>query len=717
MKILTIFLLSVLVFPSTLFSQEVSVKEAQKVAKNFFYKNAKFNKSKEYKTLELKLSHVEAEEQNLFYVFEIANQDGFVITSAQSFAKPILGYSDQHNVDFTNLSPELGFMLDYYKKQIQYGIKNKIKANSKVAVMWKNLKTASQNRTSVTESVGPLLLTTWNQAPYYNDMCPTNSSGEHAVSGCVAVAMSQIMKFYDYPKQGSGNHSHGDYSGTVFHSSNINYANQTYEWGNMPTALDEPNEEVAKLMYHCGQTVNMDWEVEGSGAMSANIEWALKDYFKYSSSTQLVSKDDYSNEAWEQLIRNEMDAKRPVVFAGVASGSNVGHAWNCDGYQSDDNGNYLYHMNYGWGGFGNGYFALNNLSAGSLPGGDPDYFDSSFRIIKGIKPESNYPAHCSEERTITGTNGVFGDGSGNENYENNLDCRTIIEPTCQNGVVDVYFERIDLAEGDVIKIYGGISESDPVIAEIDINSLPEQNTHYISNASGMLIRFITDGENTAAGWDMSYSSSACDEAYLYEGSGSISDGSASCDYEPSVNCYWYIEPENASQITLSFSEFNLDDNHDYLKIYKNTEQTANLVMKLKGTEVPSEDIVIDAERVILKFKSFSEENVGTGWALDYSSDVVGINPISSQEENAVKIYPNPFNEDAVINIENPNKKGVVITLMNTIGQTIASKRFEQTESKIAINLSEINPEKMEQGIYFLNVRIGEKVQTHKLISE
>ncbi len=318
MRIFTIFLMSVLIFPSTLFSQEVSVKEAQNIAKNFFYKNAKFNKSKNYKSLKLSLSHVEAEEQNFFYVFEVQNQKGFVITSAQGFTKPILGYSDQNNVDFTNLSPELRFMLDYYKKQIQYGIDNNIRASSKVSQMWQELRFASQNRTSVTEPVGPLLLTEWNQSPYYNDMCPANSSGELTVAGCVAVAMAQIMKFYDYPEQGTESHYHYDSHGSVFHSSNINFANQTYRWENMPISLDKANEDVAKLMYHCGQSVNMDWEVDGSGTYTQNVEFALKDFFKYSSSVQFVEKDYYySDSQWEQLIRDEMNAKRPIIWVSI----------------------------------------------------------------------------------------------------------------------------------------------------------------------------------------------------------------------------------------------------------------------------------------------------------------------------------------------------------------------------------------------------------------
>ncbi len=719
MRLFNILLVSILIFPGILFSKEVDVKKAQNAAKTFFYNNSETGKTRSYNSVNLVLNHTEVDEQKMFYVFNIEGQNGFVITSAQDFTRPILGYSDKNNIDFDNLSPELAFMLEYYKKQIKAGLKENAKPSAKVQNMWKHLKTPSTNRTSVTDKAGPLLLTEWNQMPYYNDMCPTDANGEHAVVGCVAVAMAQIMKYYDYPKKGEGFKYYADNEGSLQHSAQINYGEEEYKWGNMPATLDHPNEDVAKLMYHCGHTTRMDWEVDGSGTQTGNVKEALENYFGYASTSTLVNRKSYDDAQWGAIIRSDINSGRPIIYAGKSSGSSVGHAWNCDGYISDGNDGYLYHMNYGWGGAGNGYFALDQLKSNPYPYGDPEYFDTNIRMLRKIKPKADaYPSHCSEERIITGKEGLFGDGSGNENYQNNINCRTIIQPECYNGIVKLRFERFDLAEDDVIKIYNGVSKNDRLIAIINAENPPGDKI-YTSTNGGMLIRFITNSKNTATGWDASYISESCDEIHVKEGSGIISDGSGSCDYETNTNCLWYLEPMNASEFILNFSEFNLDSpEHDYVDIYKNSEQSQNRVMRLKGTEMPPENIKINADRVILKFKSyseFSEPNVGAGWTLHFTTDVDAIETIPTK--GLVKVYPNPFNKDAVIDIENPSREPIYLSLTNLVGQVMATKHFENIDEDMSIHLSDMTDTKFEKGIYFLNIRVGNKVQSYKLISE
>ncbi len=720
MRIFTI-LLGLLILPFSLFSKEVSVKEAQNVAKNFFYYSAQKNLSKHYQSLNLTLNHIESDGDNLFYVFNIENQKGFVITSAQDCVQPILGYSDDNDIDFSNLSPELNYMLQGYKKQIKYGLKNHIKAPSRVAEMWQSLRIFSENKTSVTEPVGPLLLTEWNQSPYYNDMCPTNSEGEHAVSGCVAVAMAQVMKYYDYPKQGEGSHYHADYNGDVMESSTINYAEQTYEWSNMPAHLSAPNTELAKLMYHCGQSVDMDWGVEGSGAYTNDVEYALKNYFKYAASVDVLSKDtyygtqNYTDEEWGNIIRGELDAHRPLIYAGVSSEG--GHAWDCDGYQSSDVG-YLYHMNYGWGGSGNGYFALDNLISGTLPGGDVSYFDESHRIITGIKPRANngYPLGCSESRVITGNEGIFGDGSGNEDYQNNSNCETLIQSQCHRGSVTLSFERFDLAEGDIITLYEGEDVNAPVIAQLDATNQPSGS--FTSKKGAMLIVFETNDSGTASGWDASYTTKACGNTTLTEPNGEINDGSGVCDYEPGTHCKWYIKSENAEQIVIDFTEFNLDTpNKDYVKIYKDVMSSGTLITTLKGTDLPNA-ITVDSDVACIRFYSYgNEDNVGTGWTLNYYSSGTSIDNEPVDLEKLVKVYPNPFRGNAIINVQNPSNQVVKFTLNNIMGQTIAQHQYTQPKEVITIELSDIYKNELQTGVYILNVSVGNQKASYRLIAE
>jgi len=610
-------------------------------------------------------------------------------------------------------------MLNGYSEQIKYGVENNARASKEDAASWQALQFPNLNKTSSTNSAGPLLLTNWNQSPYYNDMCPTDGSGDHAVVGCVAVAMAQVMKYYDYPLHGEGSKTYYDDEGSVQQYKTINYATKTYIWANMPSTLSGLNDDVAQLMYHCGHTVQMDWEVASSGTQSAYVVTALEDYFKYSNTANEYSKETwsgseiYTDEEWEDMIKTELDLLRPIVYSGFSDDG--GHAWNCDGY-IENSGEYLYHMNYGWGGSGNGYFALDQLLSGTTTGGDEYYFDSGHQIIVRIQPEANYPEGCSGTRTITGFEGLVEDGSGKELYENNINCNTIIQPECARGKVKVSFETFDLAAGDYIYLYNGITVDDPVVAVFDMVNTPG-DLEYTSTNNGMLIKFITDGSGNAEGWDLSYSSTVCSSITSTEGSGTFGDGSGSCDYDDgSFLCYWYIEPAGATQITLNFTEFDLDSpDHDYVTVYDGVSG-ATVYGPFKGSTPPSGNLVVNSSEVKVRFKGYSDGNAGAGWSFDYTSNVVGIDDVINVDE-LVKVYPNPFSSDAFVEISNTDSKNVRIILTDIVGKRIADKDFGSLSSTTTISLSDLGNIDFEKGMYLLNVQIGNQIKTYKLISE
>ncbi len=719
MRIITLLLIGLLIFPSFSFADGVSIKEAKRVAKNYYYQNTQNQQQKSYDNINLKINHIEFEENNLFYIFDLENSNGFVIVSAQDFTKPILGYSDKNNVDFSNLSPSLKYILDGYSRQIKKGIRVHAKATKKTQSKWQNLQIPRKNKTSIVDSEGPLLRTNWNQSPYYNDLCPTNSNGEHAVVGCVAVAMAQAMKYYNYPKQGQNSKSHNDNNGNVQQDSTIDYSKETYAWYNMPDALNGENNDLAKLMYHCGHAVNMNWEVESSGANTRWVVYSLQNLYNYDSAIDEYDRQDhegnynYTDEEWEKMIRDELDLLHPIVYSGYESSTWSGHAWTCDGYKYDnDNSCYLYHMNYGWGGSGNGYFTLDNLISGTTPEGDDDHFDVGHQIILHIYPNTDYPEHCSDNRIIDGFNGIFGDGSGNELYQNNQDCQTLIQPKCKTGKVTLTFNNFDLSIGDQINLYNGNSINDPLITTLDKNNLP--SGQYTSNSGALLIQFITDNSENAQGWEAVYKTETCSYAKRTERGGVVEDGSGSCDYNPGEDCTYYIEPENQTRITLRFSEFNLDTpDKDYLKVY-NADGT--LLETFQQSNPPNGDFVVNSSKVRLRFRSYSDENIGTGWKLKYLSGEVDVNEIINFNE-LIKIYPNPFSSNAFIQVSNTNSKKVNITLTDIVGKTILKKALGNFTNTRTISLSEIGFTDVNKGMYLLNIQIGNQIKTYKLISE
>ena len=186
-----------------------------------------------------------------------------------------------------------------------------------------------------------MLTTTWNQSPYYNSLCP-DSAGIHAVTGCAATAQAQVMKFWNWPETGVGEHSYSSssYGGTL----SANFGATTYNWSIMPNSVSSANtagQAVALLMYHCGIAVDMNYSPDGSGAQTGDVPAALSEHFRYGACANMKARDSYAKSVWEDMLIETFDRGIPVVYAG--NDSDGGHAFNCDGY----NNNRYFHFNWG----------------------------------------------------------------------------------------------------------------------------------------------------------------------------------------------------------------------------------------------------------------------------------------------------------------------------------------------------------------------------------
>jgi len=391
-RILLIFL--GIVFSFTLFAESVNPEQAAKIAKNF-YMQMSINKgvSNFYlslaftvKSMDVSTSKgMQGQEIPLIYIFNVNQNDGFVIVSADNSVSPILGYSLSGTYTGTNLPPAFIKLIEKYKKEIVYVIINQIESDNEISRQWRLLEIGeSLFNAKATKSVNPLIATHWDQLPYYNAMCPYDYSySERTITGCVATAMAQIMKFWNYPATGSGMHS---YNHATYGTLSANFAATTYDWSAMPNNVTSANSAVATLMYHCGVSVDMNYGVAstgGSGTNTLNCVNSYKDYFKYSSTVQGKYRSDYTDNAWINLLKTELDAGRPVHYAGTGTGG--GHSFVCDGYDNND----FFHFNWGWSGSSDGYFNIDALNPGSLgSGGGSGGFNTNQRAIIGIQPAS-----------------------------------------------------------------------------------------------------------------------------------------------------------------------------------------------------------------------------------------------------------------------------------------------------------------------------------------
>ncbi len=372
MKRFTLIVVLVLMVAMPTFAERVTSETARRVATTFLNNNGA-------KSNQLTDLSKEAGFKNL-YIFN--GNPGFVVMAADDCVQPILGYSLSGKFVAENMPTNVSGWLQGYNDEIQYAIDNKLKATSETAKLWKELIDGNSKAGKATVIVDALIQTTWDQDPGYNDLCPYDyNANKLTVTGCVATAIAQILRYWEYPSHGVGSHSYIPSTHPEYGTQSVNFAQQTYDWTDMP--LYSPNAEIAKLMYHCGVSVDMDYDIAnngGSGAYNSAITPAFTNYFNYKTTANLKYKNSTQN--WNDLLKAELNAGRPVEYNG--SGNGGGHAFVCDGY---DNSNY-FHFNWGWSGANDGFYSLTNLNPGSGGSGGGSYnFSNSQSAVFGIEPK------------------------------------------------------------------------------------------------------------------------------------------------------------------------------------------------------------------------------------------------------------------------------------------------------------------------------------------
>jgi PKD repeat protein len=208
--------------------------------------------------------------------------------------------------------------------------------------------------------VGPLINVTWDQGCFYNEKCPPDTSSQapcfHTSAGSGAVAMAQIMKYYNYPSHGFGTLS---YTLPVYGTLYVNFYTTYYDWLNMPQSLTTSNDAVSTLIYDCGVGQQMNYGPSQSSSLSSLIDTAFRNFFGYKTAVWKW-RADYPSDQWKAMLRAEIDAGRPLLYYGNNGGSDEKY-FICDGYLGSDR----YHFNWGAGGAGDGYYNLDTLNPGN----------------------------------------------------------------------------------------------------------------------------------------------------------------------------------------------------------------------------------------------------------------------------------------------------------------------------------------------------------------
>ncbi|MDE6023110.1 MAG: C10 family peptidase, partial [Muribaculaceae bacterium] len=293
----------------------------------------------------MKASGVYSNAKSPYYFFNKGADQGFVIISGDDRAPKILGYSDKGSFNPDRIPPQLKAMMERWRSQIA-----EMPEGGDMHPSW--------NAGGLTRGEDEVLLATanWGQGFPYNAETPI-ADGVHCPTGCVATAMAIVMKYNKWP--------------------------ETYDWDSMPMEIEQTednpaaeNPELARLMKDAGEAVFMNYNQWESGADMNWVGHRLQYIFHYSPECQFISSRYFPEEQWIGMIKENLDNGYPIIYSGSGTGS---HAFVIDGYNSIG-----YHVNWGWDGWFNGYFVLDDLSPN-----ESQSFSEFTGMVMNISPDKS----------------------------------------------------------------------------------------------------------------------------------------------------------------------------------------------------------------------------------------------------------------------------------------------------------------------------------------
>lgn len=375
MKRYILSLLCLLTGISSAVAEPIGRSRAEALAKEFINKRCSMSASLKCMPAR-KGAKAQVSNTEKLYVFNIDDNGGFVVVAGDDKVIPVLGYAETGTFDPENIPDNMAAWLRMNEAYVDMCAQNGTPQQDKAP---------RQGSVVVAPLLGEI---NWGQDYPFNSQCPTYTSGSTTKNyyvGCVATAATQIMKFYNYPQRGTGSKSY-TWNNTEL---SADFGSTVYDWNNMlpfypeTGATTSQTSAAATLAAHFDIAVEMDYEVEGSGALSMLVPGALRDYFGYDGATVMHKRNYYSSSEWIEMIKGELDAGRPVYYGASSDRGAGGHAFVCDGYDSE---NYV-HINWGWYGRSNGYFLVNHLNPSDLgEGGGSGGYNLDQEIITGIQP-------------------------------------------------------------------------------------------------------------------------------------------------------------------------------------------------------------------------------------------------------------------------------------------------------------------------------------------
>lgn len=703
-KLSTLFVVALCaLLPTLAKAQNVSAEKAELVCKRFVSEK----RPDAAKNAAIKFEEAYQDERGGAYLYRFSvNDHGFVIVSGTENVMPILAYSFE---DEFKMNPAIRDLFYLYKQVGGATAKGEAPVEAKTVSDWYHYtaETFIPRTYKNNGEVGPLVTTRWNQNKYHNTYCPWDANAgsyyDYRVpNGCVALAVGQILNYHRWPEHAIGGSS---YIPPGYPRQTVNFSQHRYNYDAMCNEPQSYANEISKLVYHFGVAIQMGYTADGSGAQTDDAKEQLNQKFLYDWTISKYYRGNFLDTTVAQyiaLLKGEIDAHRPVYYAGCTQSYNSCHAYVLDGYDEDDH----FHLNYGWGGYGNGYYAIDNFVSGN------SHYDYGGEAIVNIFPSGAYPAtYCQGHQRNTATFGYVADGSPTAKpYQANPDCSWMVAaPHAYNYRFTV--DRLDLLEDvDYVTIYNGPTEESGVKVTLTGSEVP--STTYTVSADSVLIRFHSNGsaQNTdhygfLFSYDTDIDAQTCSTTTnMSDWTSTITDGSsAGSDYVPESNCTWNVNLNYISGYAFGFRKFDLGYG-DFVDVYNYGTTPPTLLYRFDIYNQPTEPVYTNYKKLRFNFVSDNWDQ-GDGFELEYWA-IAGVEDHTGIEE--LNIYPNPATN--VVNVDfTMNEPGVVsCKLMDAMGRVLALDTFDgQSENHHTMDVSSL-----AAGMYMIeiNTPTGKTIQ-------
>ena len=667
-------------------AQSVSVSDATRAAASFLQSNQKSG---------CQLARVVTEgTDTLFYVFN--SENSYVVISGDKRVPPVLAFSDHQLYNTEDVIPPVKMWLDNYQQQLR-----QLKQQPSVQDMHAGWRQLSEGRLAFkgTSEVLPLMKSHWGQGTFYSYYCPRDYAGENnrVVTGCVATAMAQLIYYYRFPETGIGSYSYLD---STYGVQSVDYGNTHYDYSAMCDDPTSVNLAISTLMYHCGVGVDMVYGPDGSGMYNHSAARVLRTFFKYSPETQYVFRDSTDLD-WDSLIVSHLHRNMPLYYAGWSNPNINGHGFICDGYKMVGS-NYYYHFNFGWDGSADGYFYTNGLN---LSGTN---FNLAQELIINAYPDTTlyeYPVvqPLTGTKVLTSVAGSFTDGTqAYETYRPNMDYTWIIRPQGDDFSSISLKIEYDIAAGDSLLV----SFNNPTIAPVTITDSVGALTD-TWDCTEITMRLVTDDSLEALGIRASYNAVVdpfCNgQVVKTSATGTIEDGSGNEHYRPFSTCKYRIIVPAYDAIQLHFDYLDLEEGHDFLRVFNNNFSDDDLLATLTGS-MSDTTLTFYVPRLALLFET-DEQNNADGFKFTYRAGHAGVD---DQEIPEIAVYPNPASDILFIHVDSEISSVVVHDMLGRVVRLTPEPNGNGCSLSVA---------DLPDGMYLLQFNYNNQTITRKFIKQ